>query len=134
MNKQSLSSSRLFFPVARPIRGLVDRFVGTQYFKSILCFIFCTIYFGSSRASPIQWSRRDVWCYFLLIELSWTQICEFMLHLEVRVLVFRCLLSHLKLHFIFLGFYWTLMAPRRELVAARAQDKCPTNAYQLEAR
>ena len=88
------------------------RFIETQYFKSLSCFIFYTVSFGSSRALLIQWSRRDVWCFFLLIELSWTRLCESRMHLEVRVLIFRYLLSPSKLHFIFLEFSWTPMAPR----------------------
>ena len=58
-------------------------------------------------------SRRDVWCYLLLIELFWTRICESKIDLEVRVSVFRYTLSPPELHFVFPRFSWTPMAPRR---------------------
>ena len=75
-----------------------------------MCFIFYIVSSGSSRVLSIQWSMRDVWYYFLLIELSWTQICEFKTHLEVRVSIFEYLLSPPKLIFVFIRFSWTSKA------------------------
>ena len=56
------------------------------------------------------------------------------MHLEVRVLIFRYLLSPSKLHFIFLEFSWTPMAPRRELTTVKAQSKRLAEASQPKAR
>ena len=112
----------------------IDKFVDTQYFKSLLRFIFYTVSFGSSRASSIRWSKRDVWCYFCLIELFWIRICEFRTHLDIRVSVFGHLLSPSELYFVFTGLTWTPMAPRRELTIVRAQGKHLAKASQPEAR
>ena len=51
--------------------------------------------------------------FFLLIELSWTQICESMTHLKVRVSVFGYPLSPPELHFVFSEFSWTPMSSKR---------------------
>ena len=118
---------------SRSSQGPLDRFVGTQYFKSFSCFIFCIVSFGFSRASPILWSRRDVWCYFLLIKLSWTWIYESKTHLKVRISIFGYLFSPPELYFVFPGFSWTLMASRWELVATRAQGKGPAKVSRPKA-
>ena len=39
--------------VVPKVQSPIDRFVETQYFKSLPYFIFCTISSGSSRASSI---------------------------------------------------------------------------------
>ena len=56
----------------------------------------------------------------MLIELSRTHICKSKVNLEVKVLVFRYLLSPSELHFVFPSFFSTSMDPGRESTTARA--------------
>ena len=86
-----------------------SRFRFSIFFSTILQGVLSQLGFG-----------RGFEAILLLIELSRTHICKSKVNLEVKVLVFRYLLSPPELHFVFPSFFSTSMDPGRESTTARA--------------